>query len=318
MNAIALPFTHLNVSPICLGTVVLGSEMSQADSFALLDSYRAAGGNFIDTAKVYADWLPGERSTSEKTVGAWLRARGCRDQMVVATKGGHPDLDSMAVGRLSPAELTGDLEASLRHLDVETIDIYWLHRDDPARPVAEILETLAAQVKAGKIRYYACSNWTTQRILAAQAYALQAGLPGFAANQMLWSLAAVVPENLADKTLAPMDDAMYAFHRESGLAAVPFTSQAGGLFVKLASGRITDLKAHGTYSTRRNMNRLARIVQLSRETGLSITQIVLGYLLSQPFVTTPIIGPKSLAQLTDSLTAAEVKFTPEQVQFLEA
>lgn len=317
MNAIELPFTDLAVYPICLGTVVFGSEMPQAEAFRLMDAYRAAGGNFIDTAKVYADWLPGERSTSEKAVGAWLRQRGCRDQVVLATKGGHPDLDAMDIPRLSPPEIVEDLEASLRHLDVETIDIYWLHRDDPTRPVGDMLETLAAQVLAGKIRYYGCSNWSGERLRAAQAYALQNGLPGFSANQMLWSLAAVAPDQVKDPTLAWMDEPMHAFHRDSGLAAIPYSAQAGGLFSKLADGRLT-LETAGSYAHPRNLQRLEAVRALAAQTGLSITQIVLGYLLSQPFVTVPIIGPKSLAQLTDSLTAAEVRFTLEQVRLLEA
>jgi len=317
LNAIQLPATDLTVFPICLGTVVLGSEMSLADSFRLLDAYRAAGGNFIDTARVYANWLPGERSTSEKAIGAWLRARGGRDPLVLSTKGGHPDLASMQVGRLSPDEIVDDLEASLSHLGVDTIDLYWLHRDDPARPVAEMLETLAAQVRLGKIRYYACSNWKTGRIREAQAYALGHGLPGFAANQMLWSLAAVEPEHFSDPTIAHMDESMHAFHRESGLAAIPFTAQAGGLFNKLADGRRT-LETAGPYNTPRNLQRLERIRALAQQTGLSISQIVLGYLTAQPFVTVPIIGPKSLAQLADSLTAVAVRLSPEQVLFLEA
>jgi aryl-alcohol dehydrogenase-like predicted oxidoreductase len=315
LNPVALPFTDLEVSPICLGCGPLGSTLDRAASFRLLDAYAAAGGNFIDTAKVYADWLPGERSVSEKTIGTWLRQRGNRTRVIVATKGAHPDLATMHIPRMSPAEITGDLEASLRHLGVETIDLYWLHRDDPSRPVAEILETLAAQVLSGKIRYYGCSNWQTGRIREAQAYALAHGLPAFAANQMMWSLAAVNPDGPGDPTLAPMNSVMSAFHQETGLAAVPFSAQAGGFFSKLIAGRAS-LDAPGPYRNSRNRERLARICQLVEETGLSVTQIVLGYLRGQPFVTVPIIGPQSLAQLADSLTAADVRLTPQQIAFL--
>jgi aryl-alcohol dehydrogenase-like predicted oxidoreductase len=315
LNPSALPFTNLEVSPLCLGCGPLGSTLDQSASFRLLDAYTAAGGNFIDTAKVYADWLPGERSISEKTIGAWLAQRGNRNQVNVATKGAHPDLAAMCIPRMSPSEITGDLESSLRHLGVETIDLYWLHRDDPTRPVAEILETLAAQVLAGKIRYYGCSNWQTGRIREAQAYALAHGLPAFAANQMMWSLAAINPAGPGDPTLAPMNEAMFAFHQETGLAAVPFSAQASGFFSKLIDGRAS-LEAPGPYRNSHNRERLARVRQLGEQTGLSVTQIVLGYLRGQPFVTVPIIGPKSLAQLTDSLTAVDVSLTPEQIAFL--
>jgi aryl-alcohol dehydrogenase-like predicted oxidoreductase len=322
MNRVQLPHSDLSVYPICLGGGPLGSAVDREASFRLLDAYLAAGGNFIDTAKVYADWLPIERSISEKTIGEWLRQRKNRGQVVLSTKGAHPDLAAMHIPRMSPAEITGDLQASLEHLDVETIDLYWLHRDDPTRPVSEILEILAGQVKAGKIRYFGCSNWKTERIREAQQYAAGHDLPGFTGNQMMWSLAAADPSRLADKTMVLMDPAMWRYHLESGLAAIPYTSQGGGYFTKLAenrlktpSGRVAN--AGNPYDTPQNRARLERIRQITAQTGLSITQIVIGYLRAQPFTTVPIAGPKSLKQLSDCLTAAETLLTPEQVAFLE-
>ena len=323
MDLVRLPHSELNIYPICLGSGPLGSTIDRSDSFRMLDTYLAAGGNFIDTAKVYADWLPIERSISEKTIGEWLRQRGNRSQVVLSTKGAHPDLATMHISRVSPADITGDLNASLEHLGVETIDIYWLHRDDPTRPVSEILETLAGQVQAGKIRYFGCSNWKTERIRESQAYAAAHGLPGFSGNQMMWSLAAADPSRLADKTMALMDPVMWRYHLESGLAAIPYTSQGGGYFTKLAENRVNNpaggrvTNAGNPYDTPQNHTRLERIRQISAQSGLSITQIVLGYLRAQPFTTVPIVGPKSLAQLNDCLTAAEVRLTPEQVAFLE-
>lgn len=313
---VSIPSTDLNVYPISLGTSQSGLTMDRPAAYRMFDAYVAAGGNFIDTARVYTDWLPGERSASEKAIGEWLRLRRNRAELVIATKGGHPDLESMHTPRLSPAKITGDLEASLRHLGVETIDLYWLHRDDPDRPVNDILETLAKQAQAGKIRYYGCSNWCTGRIREAQDYAITYDLPGFAASQMMWSLAVVDPEALSDDTIAPMDSEMLAYHLDTCLPAIPFSSQAGGLFTKLAEGRGTP-EGEGPYRSPLNHARLGRILSLSGETGFTITQIVLGYLLSQPFFTLPVIGPRTLEQLSDSLTAAEIHLTPEQVAFLE-
>jgi aryl-alcohol dehydrogenase-like predicted oxidoreductase len=324
LNRVRLPATTLDVFPISLGSTALGSRLDRDASFRLLDAYVDAGGNFIDTALVYANWLPIERSISEKTIGAWVRARGSRGRVVLSTKGAHPELTSMHISRLSPAEITGDLEASLSHLGVDTIDIYWLHRDDPSRPVGEILTTLSEHAKAGKIRYYGCSNWHTPRIIEAQAYAAAHGLPGFVGNQVMWSLAAVDPARLADQTLAVMDDEMHAYHCQSGLLAMAYTSQGGGYYNKMAAGRSTTLAGGGRvsnpadpYDLPVNHTRMERINQLTRETGLSITQIVLAYLLSQPFVTVPIIGPKNMEHLQDSLSAAEVRLTAEQIAFLE-
>lgn len=323
MELVRLSHSDLSVFPLCLGGGPLGSTLDRDASFRLLDAYLAAGGNFIDTAKVYADWLPIERSISEKTIGEWLRQRGNRARVVISTKGAHPDLAAMHIPRLSPAEINGDLLASLRHLGVETIDLYWLHRDDPARPVSEILETLARQVQTGKIRCFGCSNWKTERIREAQLYAAAHNLPGFTGNQMMWSLAAADPDRLADKTLALMDPAMFRFHLESGLAAVPYTSQAGGYFTKLAENRVGNpsggrvTNSANPYDTPQNRSRLERIREIGEQTGFSITQIVLGYLRSQPFPTVPIVGPKTLVQLQDCLTAVEVQLSPEQVALLE-
>jgi aryl-alcohol dehydrogenase-like predicted oxidoreductase len=312
-----IPATNLEVFPMCLGTGQSGLTMDRPAAFRMFDAYAAAGGNFIDTAKVYTDWLPGERSASEKAIGEWLRERRNRSKMIIATKGGHPELESMHIPRLSPAKIIGDLESSLRNLGVDTIDLYWLHRDDPVRPVSDILATLSQQAQAGKIRYYGCSNWTTRRIREAQDYATTHDLPGFVASQMMWSLAVVDPGGIKDDTLAPMDAEMLAYHYQSGLPAIPFSSQAGGLFAKLADGR-NALPAKGPYRSTSNLARLERVQRLSRQTGLSVTQIVLGYLLSQPFFTLPVIGPRTLEQLADSLTAAEVHLAPDQVKFLEA
>ena len=155
MRSICLPNTDLHVSSLCLGTGDFGSKLDQAASWRLLNEFVDAGGNFIDTANVYGDWIPGTKSSSEKVIGAWLAEQGRREQVVVATKGAHPRLESMHVPRSAPREIIHDIEQSLRHLQTDVIDLYWLHRDDPTRPTGEIVETLAAQVKAGKIRYLA-------------------------------------------------------------------------------------------------------------------------------------------------------------------
>lgn len=320
MNKIHLANTDLTPSVLCLGGSALGSTVNAADAFALLDAFVAAGGNFIDTAKVYADWLPGERSVSEKTIGRWMQQRRNRAQVIVATKGAHPELSAMHAPRLAPQCIVADLEQSLRNLQTDCIDLYWLHRDDPARPVEEILETLHAQVKAGKLRAYGCSNWRTPRIAAAQAYAQRCGWTGFVADQMLWSLAAVAPPRLPDPTMVSMDAALHAWHRQSNLAAIPYASQANGYFQRLATGALDAMAAGNRrlYDTPTNRQRFARIQMLAAASGLSITAIVLGYLRGQPFPTIPIIGCHTLAQLEDSCRAADVVLSAEQIAFLEA
>ena len=320
MRTLTLPGTSLNVSVLCLGTAEFGANISRADAYRLLDAYTATGGNFIDTAKVYADWRPGERSIGEKTIGAWLRQRHGRDRLIIATKGAHPDLARMNVPRLAPRDISADIEASLRNLGVDALDLWYLHRDDETRPVGEIIETLNVQVAAGRVRHFGCSNWRTERIAEAQAYAQTHGLQGFSANQMLWSLAAANPKALGDPTLVAMDAAMARLHIKTQLAATPYTSQAHGFFHKLASSVITSAAAFrgGVYAGSLNQTRYARLLELRARTGLSLTQLVLGYLIAQPFPTVPVIGPASIAQLMDSISAGEVALSAGDMAHLTA
>ena len=320
MRYTAIPNTDLVVSVISLGTAEAGGNYDRATTFAMLDAFIERGGNFVDTAHVYNDWIPGERSRSEKLLGAWIQERGNRSGVLIATKGAHPDLAHMQVGRLSPAEIRNDLEESLRFLQVGAIDLYWLHRDDPTRPVEEIIDTLETQVCAGKIRYYGCSNWQLERIQAAQRYAFGRGVHGFAAVQNLWSLA---KPNLAeimrrDPTLAVMDDALWQYHRQTGLAAIPYTSQANGFFQKMDTGGTSALPANlgKLYLSPETEGRYRRLKTLSQQSGLSTTQIGLGFLTSQPFATCAVIGPQSVGQLGDCMTAADVRLSPEEVRFL--
>jgi aryl-alcohol dehydrogenase-like predicted oxidoreductase len=312
-----LPGTDLEPFRICLGTVNIGTLDDEA-SFALLDAYTAAGGNFIDTAKVYSDWLPNAGSSSEKAIGLWMQARRNRASIILATKGAHPELDSMHIARMSPAEIQFDVEASLRHLQTDVIDLYWLHRDDIERPVEEIIDALNVHVQDGKLRFLGCSNWQAGRIQAANEYAVQSGKQGFVANQPLWNLAQIDTTAITDQTMVVMNDALYSYHLRSGLAAIPYTSQANGLFNKLASGQYGSLgkMQQNMYAGGENQSRFERIMVLSEQTGLSITQIVLGYLLSQPFTTIPIIGSHTLDQLHDSLTAADVLLEEHELQYL--
>jgi aryl-alcohol dehydrogenase-like predicted oxidoreductase len=314
-----IPGTNLQVAEICLGTGGLGGDIDRESSFRLLDRYVELGGNFLDSAKVYADWLPGERSSSEKTIGRWLAERHNRGRIILGTKGAHPDLATMHIQRLSRQEIVSDLEASLAHLGVEAIDLYWLHRDDSSRPVAEILETLNDQVKAGKIRYFGASNWGTARLEAAQDYAAAHGLQGFSASQVMWNYGVPDPAAIPDKTIVVMNPEMRAYHARTGLAAIPYTSQANGFFNKMAKGGPEGLKVgmRQVYHLPENARRFERLQILSRETGQSVTQVVLGYLLSQPFTTVPIVGCHNLAQMDDSLSAAGVRFSPLQLAFLE-
>ena len=209
--------------------------------------------------------------------------------------------------------------SSLQRLGVDSVDLYWLHRDDPGTPVEEILLTLEEFRKAGKIRYAGFSNWTQARAEAARVAAEKLGLPGFIGSQNQWSLAKADPAK-GDPTWAYIDESFAKWHAEYGFAAFPYTSQASGYFRRLDNGSIakaSDL-VKGLFHHPPNENRYQQIKALQAETGFSIAQIALGYLLGQSFPVFPIVGPRRVADLEESLSASEVTLTSDQVDFLTA
>ena len=285
--------------------------------FALLDAYAEAGGNFLDTARVYAAWLPGQGGVSERTIGAWLRARGVRDRMIVATKGAHPELATINVDRMSPEEIGADLAESLEALGVETVDLYWLHRDAPSVPVGEIVDALNAHVAAGRIRALGASNWRPERIEAANAYAHERGLIGFSASQIAYSLA-VQGDDDAQRTLA-MNAPTHAWHARTGLPVVAYTSQAQGFFGgKYGRGK-GDPKstAMRLFYNEENLGRLERAQAIAARHGWSANDVALAYLLSQPFSVFPITGCRTVEQVRASAAVSAFTLTPAEIAFLE-
>lgn len=317
MKTLPIPNTGLTPSQICLGTGSFGGDLSQDDSFALLDAFYARGGRFLDTAHVYSDWIPGTRSRSEKTIGAWFRSSGLRDQMVIATKGAHPPLTNLHQSRMSPADIHTDVTESLEYLQTDRIDLYWLHRDAPALPVSDIIEPLNEHIRAGRIRYLGCSNWHISRIREANDYAAAHGLQGFVANQPMWSLAVPDLANWPDQTLVAMDATGINFHRETQMAVVPYSSQAQGYYTKLDSGKALGGGTQKLYDSPTSRARLPKAQELAKKYGVGVTQIALAYLMAHPFPVFPIVGCKNIAQLDDSLEALGVTLTAEDVAYLD-
>lgn len=318
MTSDLLPGTGIALSPLCLGGASLGTTLDQAASYALLDAFVDLGGTMVDTAATYADWHGGEASASEKLLGRWLRSRRHGDRITVATKGACPRPGRFF--RLQPDDIRDDLEASLRHLGRERIELYWLHRDDPTVPVEVIIDALAGHAAAGRIGRFGCSNWSLARIREANAYALWCGVPGFVANQPMWSLSATRRDALDDQTLVLMDAELHRYHQERGWPALPFSSQASGFF----SGRYhrDDTPPDRAsfvrqYWTEDNFARLARVEQLAGDLGRPPAAVALAYLLNQPFPVSPIIGASSVAQLTESWQATSIRLAPEVVAWLE-
>ncbi|BBH18866.1 hypothetical protein Back11_02110 [Paenibacillus baekrokdamisoli] len=319
MKLTAMSGTNLNFTPLALGTADFGSTISEELSFRIMDRFVEGGGNWIDTARVYADWVPGGHGKSEITVGNWLRKSGIRKRVLISTKGAHPNLSTMNVSRLTCQDIRYDVEESLNSLSVDKIDLYWLHRDDVSKPVSDIINTLNTLVKDGKIRLFGCSNWLPSRIREAAEYAESNGLHTFVASQIQWSLADINEDAVSDPTTVAMDKAGLEFYKETGLTVFAFTSQAKGFFQKLHAGGMKSLKdaVKDTYNNEVNRGRMERVVEVSKELNISISSVVLGYLTSQPFPVVPVIGSRSLEQVEEALEVLGVSLSPEQVDYLE-
>jgi aryl-alcohol dehydrogenase-like predicted oxidoreductase len=313
---IALPGTDLEVSPICLGTGDFGTGIREDAAFALLDRMVELGGCFIDTANNYGNWddsVP--RSASEKLIGKWLSQRTGDERIVVATKGGHPHFDQMEVGRLSREEILRDIEGSREALGLEKIDLYYLHVDDLSKSVPPIMDALFEARSRGWVGALGASNWKVSRLMEAQSYADSVGVPGFVADQTLWNAAVLAVKPYGSDSTGWMNQSRFEFLKRRSMAAIPYQSQAFGLFHRMAQGALDEMNQgfRGFYREDEARRRLSEIQRITREKGLSLTQGVLGYLLSQPIPVSAIVGCKSIRQVEDSFSALHVQLSPEDL-----
>lgn len=320
MKIIRLNRTELDVSELCLGTNMFGTATPQAQAEEILDTFVALGGNFLDTAHSYGDWIPdAPRAASEHVIGAWLKKKNNRDRIVLATKGCEFDYRAGDFAlRVTPALLEQDLLGSLAALQTDYIDLYWLHRDDPSKPVQAIVDALIAHQQAGRIRYFGCSNWSVARIEEAQAYAKSIGHDGFVACQPLWGLAA--PNRDAMQKYCPggyYEDGYQALHK-AGLTMIPYSSQSRGFFSKLASGSRATLSPDlaELYYNEENLRKLEAVKTRAAYHGVGINDIVLAYLTSQPLPTIPIIGCSRSVQLRESANACMLELDIAELQLL--
>jgi len=313
--------TDLEVSELCLGTNQFGTGVATEVAEEILDSFVSLGGNFLDTAHAYGDWVPsGPRSASERVLGRWLSKRE-RSGLVIATKGCEFDYRAGDFAlRVTPAHLDQDLRESLDSLGLDRIDLYWLHRDDPSQPVESIVDALIEQQRAGRIRHFGCSNWSVARIEAAQRYTRGIAHAGFVACQPMWGLA--VPDRTAMQRYAPggyYEDGYRALH-EAGMAMIPYSGQSRGFFSKLAarggSGLGDDVAA--LYLSDANRRKLPVIESIAARHGASINDVVLAYLLSQPLPTLPIIGASRPEQVKQSVRACSLRLDARELRDLRA
>lgn len=301
MQKVRLNATDLEVSRLCLGTVNFGLALQQPEVNRHLDAFVDLGGNFLDTAHVYSDWVPGERNRCEKAIGRWVKD-GNREKVIIATKGGHFDFAAPAVSRVTPEELRRDLRESLQCLNTDYVDIFMLHRDNEAMPVATIMDCLADFVREGKARYLACSNWTAERTRQANEYAKAKGLPAFVVNEVMWSMAKINPDGIPSDYVT-MDDGMMALGRETGLNFMAYSALAHGYLTKRCAGREIDRGLARTYDNPHNDELVRRLSALP--TAEDVTRENLRYFLHQGVTAIPLVTCNTLEQMKNCVSAFE-------------
>ena len=316
LKKVNLPGTDLQVSQLCYGTNMLGTAVDQPTANAILDRFAALGGNFLDTARSYGDWVPtAPAGASERAIGAWLKGKS-RADVIIATKGAQYD---MRVGdgrnRVTREDITQDLAESLEHLGIDTIDLYWLHADNPQAPVEPIMDTLFEHVDAGRIRYVGASNWTPARIHEANAYARSLGKQGFVASQTFWGLATPDREASTKQGYQLYYEDGYQDIHAAGVTMIPYAAQSGGYFTKLAAGGEAGLPdfLKARYGNPANAARFAAVQALAAKHGVSINEVVLAYLINQPHLTVPIFGARTPEQVEDSVKAAALTLTADEL-----
>lgn len=315
LNKVTLANTDLSVSRLCYGTNMLGTAIDQAGANAILDRFAELGGNFIDSARSYGDWIPdAPKGASERAIGAWLKGRK-REDFVIATKGG---LFDMRVGdyrnRATPEDIRDDLGESLEHLGIKTIDLYWLHMDNPEAPVGPIVDTLIEAKAQGKIRWFGASNWTAARVLEANAYAQAKGSEGFVAVEPFWGLAKPNEANATQQGYVLYFEDHGGALKDSNLAVVPYCSQSRGYFGMLEKGEdaVAD-HLKGFYDNPANKARFAAAKTVAERHGVSVSEVALAYLVNQPQQTIPIFGASSPARVTESVKAADLKLSATEL-----
>lgn len=310
-----LKHTDLEVSSLCLGTVNYGTDLEKEDAKRQLDIFTEMGGNFLDTAHVYGDWVPGERNRSERVIGEWLKESGKRNQLIISTKGAHPLLDSMHISRVNSSQIKKDLDESLKCLGTDVIDLYFLHRDNKEVAVGDILECLEEEKRKGNIRFYGCSNWSLHRILEAENYAKKHGLTGFVCDQLMWSLAEIKTENLNDKSLVVMNEETYKHHKDTEMNVMAYMAIAKGYFTKRQNG-VSTKHLDDMYNNERNERILQELNKITKDTGIDISSLSIAFMMAQEMVTIPIISFRTHQQLEDGINSSNMTLNQEIVDRL--
>jgi aryl-alcohol dehydrogenase (NADP+) len=301
--------TGLDVFELCLGGNVFGWTADEQASFAVLDAYADAGGNFVDTADSYSAFAPGNSGgESETIIGNWMAARGNRDRVVVATKVARlPGREGLAADNIRAAA-----EESLRRLQTDHIDLYYAHIDDPDTPLEETLAAFGELVSEGKVRHIGASNYSAPRLAEALGVSQRDGLPSFVALQPKY--------NLVER--ADYEGELEQLCEREGLACLPYFALARGFLTgKYRDGGSVDSPRAGAaqaYLDERGRALLAVLDEIAAAHDTSVAAVSIAWLRAQPTVVAPLASARNTSQLAELLPSVELELTSDELQRLSA
>ena len=278
------------------------NQVDLAAAAPLFDDYLECGGNAFDTAFVYGG------GQCETLLGAYLEQTGLRERVLILGKGAHPP-------NCNPAAIGAQLEVSLEHLHTDFVDIYMMHRDNPDVSVGEFIDALNAQFALGRMRVFGVSNWSLERMSAANQYAASKGLRGITVASNQFSLAKML-EPIWSGCVSSNDMAQLAWLECEQIALMPWSSQARGFFVAGDPSDTSNPELVRCWYNAENFQRLERAKALTRVLGVETINVALAHVLHQPFKTFPLIGPRSIAETASSFNALTITLEPPECQWL--
>ena len=307
--------TGLKVSELCMGTMTFGWTSDEKSAYEVFSAFAEAGGNFIDTADVYSRWAPGNPGgVAETYIGNWLKGRQ-RDQFVIATKVRGKMGEGPNDQGLSRVHVMRAVEASLRRLQTDYIDLYQCHSPDDDTPIEETLRAFDDLVRQGKVRYIGCSNFRAWQVCKALWTSDRLNLARFDSVQPHYNL---VHRAEFERELMPLC-------RAEGLGVIPYSPLEGGFLTgKYRTGQPAPKGARGEgnermkrHSTSRNFALIDKLEEMGKARGKTVAQMALGWMLTNPVVTSPIVGTNNVAQLNETLGAVGLRLSEEETKSLD-
>lgn len=295
----------LEVSALALGTDLIGSKLNRTTSFGLFDFYREKGGNFLDTANFYASWLPGfQGGESETTIGAWMKERRNRNEMVISSKLAFDYPDSK--GGLSAGEIERECEKSLRRLQTDRIDLYYSHRDDQETPLEETMEAFDQLVRTGKVRAIGASNLTVWRIAQANAIARMNRWSPYSVVEQRYTY--LRPRHGAD--FGPqifLSEEMKNYSGFEGVALVGYSVLLQGAYTR------TDRALPAQFAGPDSDERLQVLKTVAAETGRTPNQVIIAWMRQSKPAVLPIVAGSRTEQLAENISALDFSLSNDQM-----